>query len=523
MRPLIATLKPSLLIYTQRYYSKMSTKKQGLRIRGIYATALARLLLDSGFRITDPSDILRSRFFNEIDEPLLPPVATIKDRDDKESIVIIGEKNTVRAILGILQSTLKGVSILYIDDGPYTSFKILVKKRVGEKWLVSLPDGKEGYLIPRNISLKENDVIYAHIIKPDLERPILKPGIAITGRYVRIIQGERHGFSSYIRDPERRSLLLSLVLRSGIESWGVKFRSIAAKAEISNILQEISYLKRNMEKIIKEGERHSPPIKVTEGEAIAFLKIGFDTKRDLDDIRSKQITTIPLHHFFKSIGNRFSDYVDFAENILHNGLDRAIDPNRIILYYFRELMKNLRSRIYITLRHEKIDASTYVWHGDAKRIYSLIYSISRRIYGKGIYNGLNLPKEEGDYSISLIAPLSRMIIHMYFTKHDELKGIYVNLNTPLELSPSGSAWYLDMEIDVIRRNGQRSEIIDKEKLFQMEKKGTIDAKYVTKYFALAKTIAQYLDRVQPSLDNMTRLILECHEYKILLERMEKTL
>jgi hypothetical protein len=77
---------------------------KAIKIRGIYTTAFTRLLLDSGFRIADPSPEVRQRF----NLGPIPRVADIllKDREDRQGIDLIGEADKISGLLKTIQETL---------------------------------------------------------------------------------------------------------------------------------------------------------------------------------------------------------------------------------------------------------------------------------------------------------------------------------------------------------------------------------------------------------------------------------
>ncbi len=76
----------------------------GVRIRGIYTTALTALLLESGFRIADPSPSVRQRF--GLPEEPTPPEVQIKDQADRQGILITGSAQGVRAVARALRRIL---------------------------------------------------------------------------------------------------------------------------------------------------------------------------------------------------------------------------------------------------------------------------------------------------------------------------------------------------------------------------------------------------------------------------------
>ena len=75
-----------------------------VKIRGIYTTALAKLLLTSGYAIVDPSPEIRQRFsLPPTDEA---PEISIQDREDRQGILITGESDPIILLIRLLQETL---------------------------------------------------------------------------------------------------------------------------------------------------------------------------------------------------------------------------------------------------------------------------------------------------------------------------------------------------------------------------------------------------------------------------------
>jgi DNA-binding NarL/FixJ family response regulator len=79
--------------------------RTGIKIRGIYATALTRLFLDAGYGIVDPSPEIQERFH-------LPPGSEtlfrvlIRDRLDHQGVEILGEAQEISPIVQIIQAEL---------------------------------------------------------------------------------------------------------------------------------------------------------------------------------------------------------------------------------------------------------------------------------------------------------------------------------------------------------------------------------------------------------------------------------
>ncbi len=76
----------------------------GLKIRGIYATALTRFFLDQGCFIVEPSRQIKARFesHNNVDLPE-PVKVEIKDRRDDQGLILSGEPAELEQAVKLLR------------------------------------------------------------------------------------------------------------------------------------------------------------------------------------------------------------------------------------------------------------------------------------------------------------------------------------------------------------------------------------------------------------------------------------
>ncbi|MCS7120239.1 MAG: DUF402 domain-containing protein [Nitrososphaerota archaeon] len=75
------------------------------RVRGIYSTALTKLLLDNNFQISDPSDAIRRRFNLEPRKEMEADI-NIWDRLDRQGVNVTGASASIKEFVQILKSTL---------------------------------------------------------------------------------------------------------------------------------------------------------------------------------------------------------------------------------------------------------------------------------------------------------------------------------------------------------------------------------------------------------------------------------
>ena len=98
--------------------------------------------------------------------------------------------------------------------------------------------------------------------------------------------------------------------------------------------------------------------------------------------------------------------------------------------------------------------------------------VIRRFFRGGRYDGLDLPIEEGDYALTECREGDMFVRHTYYSRKGVSKGVYVNINTPVELYPWGVR-YVDLEIDVVRREGGEPFAVDRDKLQKITLQGHI--------------------------------------------------
>jgi hypothetical protein len=87
----------------------------GLKIRGIYTTALTRFFLDSGYEIVDPSPEIQERFGLRQTRGL--PKIFIQDREDLQGIHIFGEAELVSLLVRLLQERFLDAALLECKSG----------------------------------------------------------------------------------------------------------------------------------------------------------------------------------------------------------------------------------------------------------------------------------------------------------------------------------------------------------------------------------------------------------------------
>jgi len=324
------------------------------RIRGIYSTALTRLLLDNRFEIVQPSEVIKKRFgLPREDEIDIQPDLNVHDRLDRQGVIVTGDRASLEKFICILKSTL--------DDAVF-------RNPLRIPWGTSYQYGHESYL---------SDIQLSDVSDMGAEQ----------------------------------------LLRINIEFPGL-------------------------------------------------------SKKRFDEIRATVTPTVTRHHYYKACGGSISSMVDIAERMLEEGCSKD-EVEALLNENVWSLLPKVGSRI--NMEHAKINGQTFNL-GLAKitRFYKkngrLI--LLRRFFKKGMYDGLKVQKDQGDYAISDVVIGNLSFRTRYFSRDEKYKGTYININTPIELYPT-KIRYVDLEADIcVLPNGEIRRI-DNEKLEEAVSRGLI--------------------------------------------------
>lgn len=371
------------------------------KVRGIYSTALTRLLLDNGFKIVQPSVPIKERF--RIPESLgedSQPDMEITDRPDKQGVIVVGDAASVERFISILFETL--------DD-------VIVRRY------------------------------------PSMHVPIQST------------QG--------VLDQTNIMEIVSEVLRETDTS--LQQRKIRAEIEFPGL-----------------------------------------SKKKLDEIRSTVVPTLSGHHYYKACGGKIAYMLEMAEKLLEKGC-----PMKEVEDLFRETIwcEYPQNGAKIGIEHVKIDGRTF--HLGEARIaelseYGTQIKLLRVFSTPGVYDGLGVRKEPGDYAITSMRIGGWSFKTSYFSRNGEYKGTYVNINTPIEMYPS-KIRYVDLEVDICMWPDGRIQKIDFEKIDEMVMGGYVSERLRK---IIYENIEVILNNLSPDIEREAQYIGRLNESEIGLKR-----
>lgn len=197
--------------------------------------------------------------------------------------------------------------------------------------------------------------------------------------------------------------------------------------------------------------------------ALVEVEFPYLAKSQLDIIRGRVAPTIFNHHRLRIVA---SEYVDLIENkeLAHHPERRekvSQDTEKRLIWDGYSVGKELgidhvklNGRLISLSEGEILEIDP-----EEKRLFLKRWKFK----GRGRYDGLNIPKEAGDYAITQVKEGDGFYVHNYFRRDGQLIGTYYNINTLVEFYP-GRIRYVDLEVDVVRWPDGKTQIIDQENL-----------------------------------------------------------
>lgn len=249
---------------------------------------------------------------------------------------------------------------------------------------------------------------------------------------------------------------------------------IGEAAQISPLVRLLQ--DRLLDAVLLESKTGAESAEELEGEAEKFkdfiparLEFAGASKKALDDIRSSVIPTLARHHRLRILNSK---KLERAEKQLSQRPERKQALEKEI--FLEEILFPLRKSDLARLEHVKPSGKPVppregvLVEADEQKMFI------RRVFSRGRYDGLDSPIEEGDYCLTEVQEGAWYIKHVYYSAAGKVKGEYYNINTPVELYPHG-ARYVDLEVDVIRRVGEKPFMVDRDILAILAEDGRIGA------------------------------------------------
>ncbi len=476
------------------------------RVRGIYTTALTKMLLDEGFRIVQPSKEIEQRF--GLSYVADSPDLDIWDREDRQGVEAVGAPGAVDVFCQMLFRKLDDVVVIKREAPVGAIAKGVVCELESDGSAIIDLGFAKGKLREgaSDLSLGNEVVVQLELASDKLGRPVLTKRISVPGRYAVLVKGARGGVSRRIRSLDEKARLIATSLSIGLNGWGIVWRTAAAHQPEEVLREEVAKLAEEAQRLEEECEKASAPSVVRDG--LRYVKTEFPplSKSALDDVRAEVVATVRGHHRLKSWGGEHASYVEMAEALLSRG-----EPVEDVLFHLRELELSSfpDEGDSVSISHAKLSGRVLSL-GVAEVVESdeeLGWLKLKRVFKKpGVYDGLGVEKLSGDYAITCLRIGTPFLVTSYFSQDSAYKGSYANISTPIELLP-GQVRYVDLEVDVVVVPSRGAEIIDEEGLREACAKGFFGKKLYEQSLELAKEIRDAFAK-DPNRSDWADLVLD---------------
>jgi Ribonuclease G/E len=450
-----------------------------VRARGIYATALTRLLLDDGYRVVQASPPIRERF--DTDLPAANHDVAIETSDDRQGLNLAGEHDAVETVQQRLTDV--GIDTLsWRDPAPVEAvFDGRVVDTLGDGAVVDLGE-VEGFLPFSRVDgrIDEGDAVRVQVTEAalpwDTNRPVLDTGpeFAVSAGLATLTKG-RSGIRVEGRDDAAgRELagMTDLLPLDPPEGWGLEWHRDAREAgmdALGEALERVSDRAEELEEAL--GEDEVDPVRtVATPSAGAWVWFGRESRFALDEVRREVTATMAGHHRVKTGSGRASAGVDFAEALCGDSLTGDDEfPFATVTEQFGP-QEGDRLRI----DHGKPAGQRIVLGRGEVVEYDTdgTVAVERQMSAGGTYDALEIPRESGDTALTKFREGRWWYPTVYRDAEGTHKGTYVNICTPVELFPN-AARYVDLEVDVIRFPDGTVERVDDDELDEAVEAGLV--------------------------------------------------
>ena len=480
-----------------------SSQHSQVRIRGIYTTALTRLLADEGNQVVQASPVIRDRF----DEVFAtrPADVRIETTRDGQGVELSGPP----AAIDRLADRLSSVAIdafawaESVPRGAVYDVEVLDADG-GRGGVVDLGQGRRGYLRYDDVDgyVDAGNRYRVQVSEPtppwSTDRPRVTPTLAVENGLCTLTT-DRSGVSADVRDRTRAEELVGMtdLLSATVpDGWGLRWQPSAAAADLDGLDEALT---DGVERVRELDETRcdlqsepGAPGQLAQSLATRWVWFGRESRFALDAIRRQVTKTLAGHHRIKAGDPAASAAVDFAEAVcgrLAVETETATDDDFPFAAVARQFGPVEGDRL--TLVHGKPDGrrielgtgTVTAWDPDGS------LTLERTMRGGGSYDALDEPIEEGDVAVTNLREGRWWYPTTYRGADGTTKGTYVNVCTPVECFPD-EVCYVDLYVDVIKRRDGSVSVVDTDELTEAETDGLLSGALAEK----ARTVASAVER-----------------------------
>ncbi len=415
-----------------------------VRIRGVYATALTKLLED----VVQASPPIRERF--DADFSRQPATATVETTGDRQGVGVVGDSDRVEAVTDRLRGVARD-ALAWRGDLPRGAvYAGEITDTLGGGAVVDVGDG-EGFLPYSKTSrhVEEGDRLRVQVAEPRPpwtdSRPVLDTTLRVHGTLVELVRGA----GTRAAGPE----LADLVGTDPPEGWAPNWGPDSDDAGL-DVLEAALSRAAGRARALDDDFVDAPapadaaPYRYYEGDTTLWVWFGRESRFALDDHRRAVVDTMAGHHRVKAATEAASAAVDFVEAVCEDTRDAGEGQDFPFEATTRQFGPREGDRV--TIAHGKPDGRCYAL-GRAE-VTSIdadgSVTVRRDISGGGTYDGLGVERQNGDEAITKFEEGRWWYPTIYRGADGTKRGTYLNVCTPVEVFPD-AVRYVDLHVDVV--------------------------------------------------------------------------
>ncbi|MEM3602679.1 MAG: S1 RNA-binding domain-containing protein [Candidatus Bathyarchaeia archaeon] len=172
------------------------------KVRGIYTTALTKLLLEKNFQIVQPSPTIKERFY--LQEKNETPDIKVEDRHDLQGVIAFGTAEATAAFRSILHSVLEDSIIRIWDVSVDGIYKGKIAYEENNVFFVDIGNGVLGLLPKSELSDESSEEVIVQVKREKIgqKNPALSTELKFFGSLAILIQKGKIGVSIKISNPD---------------------------------------------------------------------------------------------------------------------------------------------------------------------------------------------------------------------------------------------------------------------------------------------------------------------------------
>jgi len=433
-----------------------------VRIRGIYTTALTRLLTEAGHAVVQASGPIEERF--DGDFPAEHAAVTVAATDDDQGVGVSGTPDDVAAVVDRL-TDLGRDALAWRDPTPAGAvFAGEVTETLGSGAVVDLGDG-EGFLPYGNSDdrIETGDRLRVQVAEASAPwtggRPVLDTTVAVRGDLLTLRRG---GSTATGSGPA----MLDVVPADPREGWGVTWEPAHEDADFDALGAAVEAANERAAAIDAALDGTDPgadaPTAYWSGTATTWVWFGRESRFALDEHRRAVTATMPGHHRVKAGSRAASAAVDYVEALCE---DPAAAGEQDFPFAVTARQFGPQAGDSLGLGHGKPDGRLLdLGEGTVESVEadgSVV--LEREMSAGGEYDALGVPIEAGDTAETTLKEGRWWYPTVYRDSDGTPKGTYVNVCTPVEVFPD-TARYVDLHVDVVKHADGTVERVDDDEL-----------------------------------------------------------